>query len=60
MFEYKIINLTNGPVFDTVQKLNELGLDGWELVQVRENTKTSKPDYIFKRKINKSEILINS
>lgn len=53
MFEYKIMNF-KGPNFEKLNKLNELGADGWELIQCLTNNVTGTVDWIFKRDMTKS------
>lgn len=43
MFEYKVISISFGKGCE--KKLNELGSEGWELVQIIQN------DFIFKKRI---------
>lgn len=42
-FEYKIERLNS---FNIITKLNELGQEGWELIQIKDEK------YLFKRKLS--------
>jgi Domain of unknown function (DUF4177) len=55
-FEYKIIDVplnawSGKPETDLETTLNQLGLQGWELVLTRTNFDGFTPSFIFKREI---------
>lgn len=56
MFEYRIETF-ECPAYERMNKLSNIGKDGWELIQVVCNSRTSKDEWIFKRDNTKTSTI---